>query len=415
MIICRCGILVLGVFSFLVDFSHALPHEWTLFGAQDNRNVGHLNLPLVKLPRRPGEKNVKSDESPDLLAELALSTPNEHSKRDLPWTLDEDGYPDTAKDLRVSWEEWVGDSPRRAREEHHEKRDALKTSSSSSSSPSTTKLLKRGSRWTAAEELLLIKLRDEENMPWSEVAAQFPGRTYRALSLKYYILKGPPSKTRGRYRDWTDEEEELLMKLASMDMSWKERAEKFSGRSDAALRVHYNKLMLGEAVPSTVQDLYTDEEDQRLLRLREEDLTWEEVTRQFEGRSVNSVKKRYRMIADKSKHPRWTPGEEEQLLEALEVGMTRKEIAEHFERTVRAVSNRARQLRFVSRRKSTGPKARQEPIYTDKELRLMRKLREEGVTWLEISKEHLPERSGLSLILRYRRYLEESKGEGDET
>ena len=277
MIICRCGILVLGVFSFLVDFSHALPHEWTLFGAQDNRNVGHLNLPLVKLPRRPGEKNVKSDEAPVLLAELALSIPKEHSKRDLPWMLDEDEYPDTPKDLRVSWEKSVGNSPGRATEERQKKRRGPKTSPSPS--PSTTKLLKRGSRWTVAEELLLMKLRDEENMPWSEVAAQFPGRTYEASSAKYYILKGPPSKTRGRYRDWTDEEEELLMKLASMDMSSKERAEKFSGRSETALRVHYNKLMFGEAVPSTVQDLYTDEEDQRLLRLREEDLTWEEIAR----------------------------------------------------------------------------------------------------------------------------------------
>ena len=127
------------------------------------------------------------------------------------------------------------------------------------------------------------------------------------------------------------------------------------------------------------------------------------------------MKYRHRKITDKSKYPHWTPGEEEELLETFEVGMTREEIAQYFGRTVRAVSNRARQLRFVSRRKSTGPEARQEPIYTDKELRLMRKLREEGVTWSEISKEHLPERSGLSLILRYRRYLEESKGEGDET
>ena len=79
--------------------------------------------------------------------------------------------------------------------------------------------IKRAFFWTDKDEKRLVRLR-EKGKSWEELVEHFPGRTWQALSDKYWNLKSAskPKKTlkqveQKSWEHWTREEDKLLLKL----------------------------------------------------------------------------------------------------------------------------------------------------------------------------------------------------------
>ena len=278
-------------------------------------------------------------------------------------------------------------------------------------SESKQKLFRRGGvQWTAEEEELLLRLREEQQMPWAEINEYFPDRSRHALRTRYYVIsRDQPGKTRNK--PWTDEEDELLLELATDNsLSWVETAEWFPERSPTAVKSHYGSLMRDVPLAKTFLTHYTAEEDKLLLELAETGMPWKERAKLFEDRTVKSLKSRYRKIVSSDKGPaaaekkeegrsggareHFTPEEDDLLVEALGNGMTRAEIAELLDRSELGVRNRINRLGESNRLDPTIPQVASGRHYTDADFQLMQELRSiQGMFWKDIAAQYFPGRS----------------------
>ena len=273
------------------------------------------------------------------------------------------------------------------------------------------KLFKRARDWTGEEEKKLVELRDG-GLPWAEVLRKFPERTYWSLVGKYYKLKPNPSaRARADARPWTPEEDERLQKLLErkQEMTWKEMATYFPGRTPSALKVR----KISKDIPPTGRIYhFTKEEDDLLLELGAKKMSWKERAKRFPNRDVGSLKGRYRLLVppgDNLVQP-WTPGEDKTLIEAVELRMSWKEIAELLNRKIGGVQERARTL-TNSGRINTSPLKHKH--YTGADFDLMREKREEGMSWSDIARQYFPGRPLTAPKQAYLANTRKQKGKGE--
>ena len=257
---------------------------------------------------------------------------------------------------------------------------------------STPRLIKRGRNWTGEEEEHLLQLRDDQDMSWAELTEQFEGRSWRSLTSKYYKLKQDPSApTKKRAKLWTPEEKQRILKLreAGTPESWEEVAKLFPGRTAMAVEAYYYLITRKERpVPASTLAFFSAEEDELLLELKDIVMSWKERNKHFKNRSLNSLKKRYRRLTeDRVRNKRWTDEDDNLLKEAVEAGFTRKEISQLLERSAPAVDSRVRKLISsglidVSQR-TPGSRHR----YTADDVQLMHEMRGRGMSWKDIATE----------------------------
>ena len=164
----------------------------------------------------------------------------------------------------------------------------------STASEPKLKLYRRGRHWRPEEEELLLELR-EQRMSWDEINKFFPERSWHAISSKHSKLTQGPSAKRSKYRAWTSEEKELLLKLGKTDASWEEIAENLPGRSANAALNQYFKLTRGSPAPKSRLTVWTAEEDASLVEAAESGMTFVDISRLLE-RSIQMVQIRIRML-----------------------------------------------------------------------------------------------------------------------
>ena len=205
-----------------------------------------------------------------------------------------------------------------------------------------------GEPWTDEEDERLIKLREEQRS-WTEVAKSFPERTGIALKSRYHRLKKDPSKTSETNKPWNDEEDRKLLDLVETEASWEERALYLPGRSAHAARVRYRYLKRGDSLPKKFRRKFTAKEDELLLQLDEAGIPWKERVAYFKNRPLHSLRYRIRKLKpSKREGPRkFTSKEDDELIEAVRLGMTVEEICELLERNQKAVRRRIFDIRTV--------------------------------------------------------------------
>lgn len=195
-----------------------------------------------------------------------------------------------------------------------------------------------------------MKLR-REGVPWEEITKVFPGRSARALKMRFKILSEgksrvhPESLPKSKKMDrWTDEQDEMLVQLMLEGKSWEEIAAALPppGRTPYAAKGRYRNLRENSNINALADDKsYKPEDDQMLLKLRWEGKSWNEITKALSGpeRSLDSVRKRYHKLkklhgleAAPTEHKRttYTPEEERRLVRLKESGKSWKEISEAF-------------------------------------------------------------------------------------
>lgn len=324
------------------------------------------------------------------------------------------------------------------------------------------KLIRRAGRpWTGDEEQLLLQLRDEQEMAWSEIAEYFTDRTWTALKIRYHQLtRDSSAPPRGKANAWTSEEEarlldlvesgvqfsempqilrgrtlkairskyrtltegfpapnlykkqytaaedELILELAEAGLTWDEIAKHFKWRNANSLRRRFAKLT------STTRRRYSPEEDELILQLAQLNITWKEMAKHFNGRSVKSIKQRYVQLAPDRPRIRsyWTPEQDKELIEAVEANMTWLEMSDLFGKTVSTLKNRVSVLLRSGRLDQTPQIASNRP-YTVADFELMRNSVEKNMSWNDIAREHFPGRSAESLRKSLRRYQNRKEAE----
>ena len=267
---------------------------------------------------------------------------------------------------------------------------------------------KKADRWTPKEEELLIELRDGRRLPWNEIDQHFPSRGWKALRAKYYQLKrGRPAPKTILDRSWTPEEYDQLMTLKKEGKSWKEIAEAMPGRSQESLESRYQSLTRmtrGTRTPTkTGFKEFTQEEDELLLELGKTDMPWKDRAKRFDGRSISSLKSRYLKLLppEQPRSRRWTRREEEQLIEAVKSDMTLAEIAEQIGRSYEVVRKRVRKLQKSNQ--IDPALKRKGRLYTAAEVERLYEMVERGMRWDDIAKE-FPGRTVESLQGKYKQY-----------
>lgn len=71
--------------------------------------------------------------------------------------------------------------------------------------------------WTEEEKQLLIKLREEEGLTFSEMTKYFEGQTRQSLNTRYNHITKNKSNSKRTNKAWTTEEEEFLEKYYKED------------------------------------------------------------------------------------------------------------------------------------------------------------------------------------------------------
>ena len=273
----------------------------------------------------------------------------------------------------------------------HVKGDVLST---------TPKLFRRGRPWTAEEEYLLTKLRDE-GTPWTEMEKYFPDRSWKALHSKHYSLVGDLPKPGRTEIPWTPEENERLLGLVEGGVPWKEVAKLFPRRTLSGIQSHYGFLKSGElaSTPAKARNKFTAEEDKLLSELVGVGRSWSEIAKFFPVRSTNALRSRYRLLGKSPQKPRWTAEEDKLLLELVGMDRSWSEIAKFFPR--RTLPGIQSHYGFLKSGELASTPAKAQNKFTAEENKLLLDLGGTDRSWTEIAKS-FPERSITYLKSRYR-------------
>ena len=323
----------------------------------------------------------------------------------------------------------------------HDNGDATSVSSVVEAAFSEPTASRSGEPWTDDEVDRLLQLRGEERRPWADVAQPFPERSGFAVLQKYYKLTRKPTGTQAKPKPWTDDEEETLLELAGTDATWEERAVYLPGRSATAARSHYHYLISDKSLPKEYKRLYTAEEDELLQELDEAGIPWKERVTRFDNRTIPALQYRMKKLKEEEKEKekgggeeegegtqrseelegpktqqagKFTPKEDDDLIKALDLGMTLEEITELLGRSRRGVQRRIKALEQANRIADRTPQISKGRWHTDADYELMRESLEQGMSWKHIAAEYFPGRAAKTIKKAYYREQARKESEGEK-
>ena len=274
------------------------------------------------------------------------------------------------------------------------------------SDPSALRLFKRArnrNNWTTEESNLLLDLK-AQGWSWKEIANALPGRTEASARQKYYLLKNKPLTTKRRQDLWTPEQDKLLQDLKAQGQPWEEITKSFPGRSQSAMEQRYRKIKKNLPKSDKERWWWTPEEDQRLLDLAKDNVSWKGIAKQLPGRSPVAILQHYKHLGgDKQAiSNNYKAKEDELIIQAVEEGKTWEEISQALGKSVGTARVRAKKLEKLGRI-DLSSKVKKYQEHTNAEFELIRKMRADGMLWREIIK-RFPGQSESTLYNQYTRY-----------
>ena len=234
--------------------------------------------------------------------------------------------------------------------------------------------------------------------------------SYARHSKRHAFSAPSAPKLFRRAQRWTAGEEKRLLELRGEGKSWNELIEYFPGRTWRALQTKYSDLTGNPSALTRRVVPWTPEENKRVLELVEAGKSWNEIAEDLPGRTVRAIRQQYRhltkgTLAPKKVHKQYTAEEDKVIIKALEEGKNWTEISQLMGRDSHSLTDRINYLKRLSRPVPAGKLT----LYTTAELEKMRELREKGMTWGDIQKEYFPERREVSIRNRYSRYVKSEK------
>ena len=224
------------------------------------------------------------------------------------------------------------------------------------------------------------------------------GKSRNAAALEQKLLK--------RGARWTAEEDRRLLELREQGKSWEEVHKIFPERSWIAVIARYHRLKPDAPGPTKEVNFWTEEEEKLLLELVKADISWEEMAKQLPGRTAKALRAKYRNLSGdyrvipKNVSRRWTAEEDELVLELTRAHIPRAEQVAFFnDRTAQAL-----RARYVILKSGGPPQGQKNQPYTVAEFELMHELRENGTSWNDIAAEYFPDRPSTGPAYAYRQY-----------
>lgn len=178
--------------------------------------------------------------------------------------------------------------------------------------------------YSVEEDALIIKLKEQYGLPWHVIVLQLPQRTLFSVQNRYtralHNADGPGRDLYNTQRQeqevtdaalsqllppgeeglWTQEQDELLLELReAKELEWVEIARILSGHSAQAAQTQYEKLVEDakqkqEEKALNAPKAWSADEDAHIVRLKEiEGLAWHHVAAKMGNRSMQSIQKRY--------------------------------------------------------------------------------------------------------------------------
>jgi hypothetical protein len=93
------------------------------------------------------------------------------------------------------------------------------------------------SPWTPEEDAKILLLQGELGNRWATISTQLKGRTENAVKTRYRSL------LRKKKKQWTPEEDSVLLRLKRYGSSWKEIAKALPSRTKNGVKVRYKHLV----------------------------------------------------------------------------------------------------------------------------------------------------------------------------
>lgn len=274
-----------------------------------------------------------------------------------------------------------------------------------------------GHHFSVREDAQLIKLKEIDRLSWDQIAIQHPGRTPYALQCRYSkMLHGKPCEARDilssrgyqfyidgkghtvarQLGNFTDEEEDMLLKLREEDhLDWDAIALELPGRTAEDLECRYDDM---------VREYLGDDRASKSKGKRKDHFKAKSKPRAARQNSEASERSRSRA--------RYTPAEDDMILRLREDDkLGWQDIAKQMpERTLASIQRHySRDIGPYGRGRSSTPRGSPAPgkapvrpqKYTKEEDdKLMRLRDDEDLDWQDIAQQ-FPDRSASSLENRY--------------
>ena len=132
---------------------------------------------------------------------------------------------------------------------------------------------------------------------------------------------------------WTEDESEKLSNLIREGNTTRSLAMVMSKRTEGAVKSHRNRLLITNRAPR-VWSYWTKDEDDELVRLRQEGKSMADVAGMLPKRTYKAVTGRYFRISERLspdlRVELWTPEEDKELAKLWREGKSMTAIADHF-------------------------------------------------------------------------------------
>ena len=141
--------------------------------------------------------------------------------------------------------------------------------------------------WTEEEDNLLLKLAKQfQEKHWEEISKYFRNKTALQCFSRYNRIR--PGIIKGK---WTKEEDKKIIELVSLyGKSWCQIAKEFKTRNGKQIRDRYLNVL----DPSINKGKFTKEEDELLTKLyRIKGQKWAEISKFFPNRTTDMIKNRF--------------------------------------------------------------------------------------------------------------------------
>lgn len=199
-------------------------------------------------------------------------------------------------------------------------------------------------RWTKEEDSILKYYSHSLPLDWKSIKKEIPDRTNNAIATRMRVLGLPMGNM---YRDWSDEEDEILRKHYTDKKGIQHLCDLLPGRSNTAIYERARKIGLIKAKP---WDKWSDEEISILKESQK--LSLAEIQKLLPDRTWDSIVAQRRRMGLCCRCRRWDEEKESILYDNTD--MTAREIQKKFlpDYSLNAIKQRA--YRLGIKLKSTG-------------------------------------------------------------
>lgn len=207
--------------------------------------------------------------------------------------------------------------------------------------------------WTDEANQHLLELKDQ-GKSWREILPQFPGTAIPTLKTRWYHLRHPSKRSHSppsSRRRWTAEEDQVLTTARESGSSYDECTRQLEGRNHESVAFRWRNILQPRNtlnIGSRRKQPMSAQQIEQIRHMREEEsVPWKDIAKYMQ-RTFSVVRHAYYSNTNSTTRPKhnnlthWKPTDVAKAAELYGAGRTVDQIARELKRTPIAVSERLR-------------------------------------------------------------------------